>query len=120
MKYIFKTVTFFICINILTYSCTGGQINKEETKKILDSGDQNRIMEAVYLIGEKQDISFTEELFRLSYNQQISHQRDFLGMSIHQACMVAFKKITHQPPPNKISYRVDTTNIVFYRDLLKK
>jgi hypothetical protein len=120
MKIVIKTTIMLFLINLILYSCKTGNMSKEEIKKAINSDDNQRIMDAVYLVGEKKDTSFLEELFKLSYDPRISHQQEFLGMSIHQACMGAFKQITNQPPPNKISYRVDTVNIAFYRKLLQK
>jgi hypothetical protein len=119
MKIIIILSGFFL-LNILLHSCKGNNMNSDEIKKALISDDNKRIMNAVYLIGEKKDTSFIEELIRLSYDPRISHQREFLGMSIHQACMGAFKKITHQLPPNKITDEVDSLNVTFYINLLKR
>jgi hypothetical protein len=119
MKIILKILSGFFLINLLFFNCKMNTMNSEEIKKALVSNDNKRIMEAVYLIGEKRDTTFIKELFRLSYDPRISHQREYLGMSVHQACMGALEEITHQQPPNKITYRIDTTNIVFYKKLLK-
>lgn len=123
MKLILKIIIALTFLNILFYSCKNHHLDRGEVKKILngnDNNDNNDIMDVIYLIGENQDTSFMIDIFRLSYDQRVSHKRKFLGMSIHQACMGALEKITHQSPPNKITYKVDSLNIDFYKNLLKK
>jgi hypothetical protein len=120
MKIMIKILLGLFLVNLLFFSCRVNSMNSEEIKKALVSDDNKRIMEAVYQIGEKRDTTFIKDLFRLSYDPRISHQREYLGMSIHQACMGAFKRITYQLPPNKITYEIDTMNILFYKNLLKR
>lgn len=87
---------------------------------MLKSGDKNQQMEAVYLIGKNRDSVFINEIFQMAYDPRVTHKMQFLGMSIHQSCMNALKKITQVSPPNKIEYHVDSVNIDFYKNLLRK
>ena len=87
---------------------------------MLKSDDKNQQMEAIYLIGKNRDSVFVDELFQMAYDPRVTHKMEFLGMSIHQGCMTALKKITKVSPPNKIESEVDSANIDFYKKLLKK
>ena len=100
------------------FSCNN--YNRDEIKKMLKSGDKNQQMEAVYLIGKNRDSVFINEIFQMAYDPRVTHKMQFLGMSIHQSCMNALKKITQVSPPNKIEYHVDSVNIDFYKNLLRK
>ncbi len=100
------------------FSCS--KYDRTEINKMLVSDDKNNIMEAIYQIGEKKDSFYNDKLLELAYDPRVSHLRKYLGMSIHYGCIVALKKITNKIPPNKMSYEVDTQNIVFYRQLLGK
>jgi hypothetical protein len=74
-----------------------------------------RMMEDIYEKGKQRDTASVKYLLNLAYNQKISHSARFYGMSVHKGCMIALSKISGKLPPNKISYRVDTVNIQFYK-----
>jgi hypothetical protein len=73
------------------------------------------MMEAIYVKGSQRDTTAVKYLLSLAYNPRVSHASKFYGMSVHQGCMVALSKISGKLPPHKISYRVDTVNIQFYK-----
>jgi hypothetical protein len=106
-----------LCFTFLILSCNN--YNKDKIRNMLNSEDKNDQMEAIYLIGENRDSLFVDDLLKMAYDPRISHKLKFLGMSIHQGCIGALKRITKQAPPNKIGYEVDSVNINFYKTLLK-
>lgn len=111
-----KVIILFFLMSF--FSCNS--YDRAEIRKMLDSEDKNKLMEAVYLIGENRDSFFIDDLIRLSYDPRVVHKMEYLGMSIHYGCIGALKKLTNQLPPNKIDYEVDSVNISFYKNLLKK
>ena len=82
-----KPLIFALCL----FSCNN--YNRDEIKKMLKSDDKNQQMEAIYLIGENRDSIFIDELLQMAYDPRVTHKMEFLGMSIHQSCMTALKKI---------------------------
>jgi hypothetical protein len=106
-----------LCFTFLILSCNN--YNKDKIRNMLNSEDKNDQMEAIYLIGENRDSFFVDDLLKMANDPRISHKMKFLGMSIHQGCMGALRKITQQIPPNEIGYEVDTVNINFYKVLFK-
>lgn len=50
------------------------------------------------------------------YNPKISHHIRFKGLSLYQSKMSALKNISGLGPPNKVTYKVDSSVVRFYQD----
>lgn len=73
-------------------------------------------MRAYYLIGEEKDTNYLQFLIEDINDSRVSNHLNFKGMSMYQCKVNALKKISNLEPPNEVTYKPDSVNIIFYKD----
>jgi len=99
------------CI-LLFVSCE--DYSNQEINQLLRSDDPEKIIKALYLIGEKRDTTFLQEIIDNPYDPRVSHDLRFKGISVYQSKMIALKKISGTLPPREITYQPDSVIVKFY------
>lgn len=109
-----KRIFYLMLINI--FCNTNNELpTTEEIISLLNSkDDKDKLILGVYYAGESRDSFFIKPILEVANDPRVSHNKHFYGMSVHQSCMIALKKITNTSPPNIISHKVDYDNIKFY------
>ena len=69
-----------------------------------------------FLISEIKDTSYIPQLFKNIYDQRITHDYRYLGMSIYQSKIYAIQEMSGIKAPKGITRNVDFTIITFYRN----
>jgi hypothetical protein len=104
-------------------NCNKKSINlntKKEINTYLNSSDKDSILIGIYNVRKQKDTSFIPLIFRHITDRRVSHHESFYGTSVTKACIVALKEISGINPPNEISYKFDSINVVFYRQIFPK
>jgi hypothetical protein len=108
----------FLSIFLLFICCNSNYPTRKEIVGLINSKSKNEVMLGIYYAGESRDTFYVTVLVNHIHNSSIIHHQKFYGMSIHQGVITALTKITGLQPPNKVSYEIDSTNIVFYKSRL--
>lgn len=93
---------------------TKEEIEKYNIKKLISSDNVNEVVEGYFIIGEEKQHAFIKDIFNNPYDNRISHQYKFKGISIYQSKMIAMKKISGISPSVKINHKSDSLVINFY------
>jgi hypothetical protein len=86
---------------------------KNKIDQLLKSSDKTDIIMANHLICEANDTSYVMDLLDHSFDPRISHHSKFKGMSVYQSKMIALKKLSKLQPSKEITYKPDSTIILF-------
>jgi hypothetical protein len=110
-------VSLAVCLLFLSFiSCRGD----EQIIHLLNSSDKEDVILGAYKAGESSDIKFVPLLLQNANDPRISTNIQFKGISVYQAKMGAVRKILKQDPPVALSYKPDSTIIIFYTQLWSK
>ena len=107
-----KIRKFFILFILLLNSCN----SKEKISLLLKSDDKTQIMLGCSYINSQKDTEYVSLLLKDLDDSRISHDVRFNGMSVYQCKINALKRISNIDPPKKVTYKVDTVNINFYKE----
>lgn len=98
---------------VLFCSCTSSS-RQEKVRSLLESDDQTEVIEGCNELKTVKDTMFVSAILLDPYDQRISHNLKFKGISVYQAKMNALRRISNLNPPNKVNYLLDSTNVLFY------
>jgi|GEM_PF-1580548 len=117
VKYLLQFVSL-----VLLVACSVGDdhYDSKQISEMIATGDAPQLVRAYYHIGEQRDTTFIPFLVSQMSDPRISHDFDFLGVSVYQSKMVALKKISGLSPPRPIQPRPDSSIINFYCDWVRK
>jgi len=87
---------------------------KDSIQTLLGSENATDLIEAYSYINKIDDTIYIEEMFKNPYDARVSNDLRFKGISVYQAKMNAFKRMSGIEPPHIINYKVDTVNVHFY------
>ena len=73
-------------------------------------------MQGCSYIKSKKDTIYIGLLFENIDDERISHNIKYNGMSVYQCKIGALRRISGINPPNKVTHKVDITNINFYKN----
>jgi hypothetical protein len=99
-------MTFFISCN-----------SDKKIISLLKSQDSNEIILGAYEAGESGNKEFVPLLLEGLDNEGMSTESRFKGITIYQAKMIALKKIYKKEPPVKISYKLDSVVVNYFKNL---
>jgi hypothetical protein len=109
IKLVIPIICFFI-------SC---KTNKVDIVRMNRSGNKDSIFIATELIHKSNDSSLFKELLFGIYDSRVSNNLHYKGMSIYQAKIQVLQDVTGKKAPHKITYEIDSTNVMFYKGILK-
>jgi hypothetical protein len=111
---------FFVIFFYLLFACsTGNQTQrKKELWAMIQSQNIDSIIFATEEIRKTHDTSMVNALLYRVDDPRITHQLYYKGKSVYQIKMEALKEITGVSPPGEITYKVDTSIVLFYRKIL--
>ena len=107
---------FLIILSFLYMNCN----NRTEVEKLLKSNNKEDIILGSYKAGEMRAKNFVPLLLENAYDERMSTNIRFKGITVYQAKMIALKKILQKEPPVKITYIPDSAVISFYKNLSEK
>lgn len=87
---------------------------------MVESDNVDKIVEATIEIQKARDTSMIDAILYKPEDPRITHRAFQKGMSVYQIKMTALKQITGIIPPKKITYKVDTSIINFYKEKIKE
>lgn len=115
MFYKIINFTFIMLFSIHNISCNNVH-KKEKIYKLLNSNDATDIIKGCSYLKDSNDTVFVPLLLDNLDDQRISHNYKFYGISVYESKIKALKRISKLSPPNKITYKMDASNIKFYKD----
>ena len=115
LKYYF---IFFLCL--LLYSChTLSEKRNKEIWSMIKSNNVDSIVNGTIEIQKAKNTTMLEAILYKPNDPRITHLAFQKGMSVYQIKMTALKVLIGISPPNKITYKVDTSIINFYKQKIK-
>lgn len=105
-------IIFLIMLSLL--SCYKNE--EKQIEQLLKSNDKDDIILGCHYLKSKEDTKYIPLIFNNLDDQRVSNNFKFKGISVHEAKMKALYRISGLTPPNKITFKVDTLNIRFYKD----
>lgn len=94
--------------------CSSCNLNQEVIAD-LRSDEPNRIIKACAKLEDADDAEFVPILLEQPCDPRVTHLLKYKGMSVYQQKMAALKRISGIAPPHKLTYRVDSSIVDFYR-----
>lgn len=84
---------------------------------LLKSSETEDVIIGAFYAGESEKQKFVPLLLQNADDERTSINLRFKGITIYQAKMIALKKIFKKEPPVPITFKVDSSVIVFYKNL---
>lgn len=110
---------YLFYFTILIYSCgkRASLRTSEDIKKHLKSNDIDSILIGAYSAGHRKDSTAIPMLLKNIYDQRISHDASFYGVSVQQGCIKALQNISGIFPPHKDLNEIDSIDCKFYIEM---
>ena len=102
-----------ILLLLLIYGCHSS--NVKDIDKLISSGRTIDIIRCANLIGEYKKIEYIPYLFNNIEDDRVTNDLRYKGISAYQSCAEALRRLSGLEPPNKITYKLDTTIVIFYK-----
>lgn len=109
---------FFSIFLLLFLSCQNTK--RSEIINGLNSDKPAEIINACRLIGKDSDSSIVFMLLEHPFDARVSNDLRFKGISVYQAKMHAFERVSGLQPPNDVTYQLDSANVHFYVDWVRE
>ena len=86
----------------------------------MKSNNVDSIIQATIEIQKAKDTSMIDAILYGADDPRITHHAMHKGMSVYQIKMNSLKRVIGLIPPKKITYKVDTSIINFYLQVVKR
>ena len=84
---------------------------------LLNSEETNDVILGAFKAGKSGNIKYIPLLIENADDRRMSTDIKFKGVTVYQSKMIALKKIYKKEPPAKITYKVDSSVIIFFKNL---